>query len=121
MSERATIGHTAVKVKDITGTIALLEDLLDFTVIRRAGEGETPSNVWFEEGLQLGTNAGIRIAGPHFLQPGPQLGHVFRGVIQVIGQLVFVFEIPEAKKPPGQDAHPGPLDGRVVAQVEGGG
>jgi catechol 2,3-dioxygenase-like lactoylglutathione lyase family enzyme len=69
MSERATIGHTAVKVKDITGTIALLEDLLDFHVIRRAGEGETPSNVWFEEGLQL-------VHDPDFEGPEGRLHHL---------------------------------------------
>jgi len=69
MSERATIGHTAVKVKDITGTIALLEDLLDFHVSRRAGEGETPSNVWFEEGLQL-------VHDPDFEGPEGRLHHL---------------------------------------------
>ena len=69
MSTRATIGHTAVKVQDITGTIALLEDLLGFTVIRRAGEGETPSNVWFEEGLQL-------VHDPEFEGPEGRLHHL---------------------------------------------
>ncbi len=49
---KATIGHTAIKVKDINGMTALLEELLGFTVRRRA-EGEVPSNVWFVEGLQL--------------------------------------------------------------------
>lgn len=41
---KATIGHTAIKVKDINGMTALLEELLGFTVRRRA-EGEVPSNV----------------------------------------------------------------------------
>lgn len=53
MSKHATIGHTAIRVRDITATIALLEDLLGFQVIRAMGEGEVPSNVWFEQGLQL--------------------------------------------------------------------
>lgn len=53
MSKVATIGHTAVKVKDMVGMIELLEDLLGFQVQRRAGDGAVPSNVWFEEGLQL--------------------------------------------------------------------
>ena len=53
MSNVATIGHTAVKVKDIASMIDLLEDLLGFQVSRRAGDGAVPSNVWFEEGLQL--------------------------------------------------------------------
>jgi len=69
MSTRATIGHTAVRVKDITGTIALLEELLNFTVGRRAGEGETPSNVWFEEGLQL-------VHEPDFEGPEGRLHHL---------------------------------------------
>ena len=69
MSKRATIGHTAVKVKDITGTIALLEDLLGFQVSRRAGEGATPSNVWFEEGLQL-------VHDPDFQGPEGRLHHL---------------------------------------------
>jgi catechol 2,3-dioxygenase-like lactoylglutathione lyase family enzyme len=53
MSKVATIGHTAVKVKDMAGMIALLQGLLGFRVIRSMGESEVPSNVWFEEGLQL--------------------------------------------------------------------
>ena len=69
MGKRATIGHTAVKVKDITSTITLLEDLLGFHVIRRAGEGETPSNVWFEEGLQL-------VHDPEFEGPEGRLHHL---------------------------------------------
>jgi hypothetical protein len=32
---------------------ALLEDLLGFCVRRTMGDAEAPSNVWFEEGLQL--------------------------------------------------------------------
>jgi catechol 2,3-dioxygenase-like lactoylglutathione lyase family enzyme len=53
MSDIATIGHTAVKVSDIAGMTALLEDLLGCRVSRRMGDAEAPSNVWFEEGLQL--------------------------------------------------------------------
>ena len=41
----ATIGHTAIKVQDITGRVELFEDLLGLTVRRSMGEGETPSNV----------------------------------------------------------------------------
>lgn len=69
MSTVATIGHTAVKVKDINGTIALLEDLLGFRVIRQMGEGEEPSNVWFEEGLQL-------VHEPDFEGPEGRLHHL---------------------------------------------
>jgi catechol 2,3-dioxygenase-like lactoylglutathione lyase family enzyme len=69
MSDKATIGHTAVSVKDINGTIALLEDLLGFQEIRRAGEGETPSNIWFEEGLQL-------VHDPDFEGPEGRLHHL---------------------------------------------
>lgn len=52
MTTGATIGHTAVKVKDINGMVELLQDLLGFTV-RRKTEGDVPANVWFTEGLQL--------------------------------------------------------------------
>lgn len=52
MADKATIGHTAVKVKDINGMVSLLEELLGFTV-RRKSDGDIPSNVWFAEGLQL--------------------------------------------------------------------
>jgi catechol 2,3-dioxygenase-like lactoylglutathione lyase family enzyme len=69
MSKIATIGHTAVKVKDITGTIALLEDLLGFQVSRQMGDGEAPSNVWFEEGLQL-------VHDPDFEGPEGRLHHL---------------------------------------------
>jgi hypothetical protein len=69
VEKKATIGHTAVKVKDIQGAIALLEDLLSFTVSRQAGEGEIPSNVWFEEGLQL-------VHDPHFEGPEGRLHHL---------------------------------------------
>jgi hypothetical protein len=46
MSNVATIGHTAVRVSDIVGMTALLEDLLGFRVLRTMGDAETPSNVW---------------------------------------------------------------------------
>ena len=69
MSDVATIGHTAVKVKDITGMIVLLEDLLGFHIRRRAGDGEVPSNVWFEEGLQL-------VHDPDFEGPEGRLHHL---------------------------------------------
>ena len=69
MTKGATIGHTAVKVKDINAMIVLLEDLLGFHVRRRAGDGETPSNVWFEEGLQL-------VNDPDFEGPEGRLHHL---------------------------------------------
>ena len=50
---KASIGHTAIKVKDINGMVTLLEELLGFHVARKAGDGPVPSGVWFEEGLQL--------------------------------------------------------------------
>jgi len=53
MSNVAAIGHTALRVSDIAGMTDLLEDLLGFRVRRTTGDAETPSNVWFEEGLQL--------------------------------------------------------------------
>jgi len=53
MTEGATIGHTAIKVKDINGMIKLIEGLLGFHVVRKKGDGEVPTGVWFEEGLQL--------------------------------------------------------------------
>jgi catechol 2,3-dioxygenase-like lactoylglutathione lyase family enzyme len=68
MSKIATIGHTAVKVKDIVTMTALLEDLLGFRVSRQAGDGEAPSNVWFEEGLQL-------VHDPEFEGPEGRLHH----------------------------------------------
>jgi hypothetical protein len=43
----------ALETKDINGAIALLDDLPGFRVIRRMGDGEVPSNAWFEEGMQL--------------------------------------------------------------------
>jgi catechol 2,3-dioxygenase-like lactoylglutathione lyase family enzyme len=69
VSSIATIGHTAVKVRDITGMIALLKDLLGFEVIRTMGEGETPSNVWFAEGLQL-------VHEPDFEGPEGRIHHL---------------------------------------------
>ena len=69
MATNATIGHTAVKVKDIRGMIVLLQDLLDFHVARKMGEGEIPSNVWFEEGLQL-------VHDPEFEGPEGRLHHL---------------------------------------------
>ena len=69
MGNSATIGHTAVKVKDIKATVALLEDLLGFHVRRTAGDGDTPSNVWFEEGLQL-------VHDPDFEGPEGRLHHL---------------------------------------------
>jgi hypothetical protein len=69
MAKVATIGHTAVKVQDINGMIVLLQDLLDFHEIRRMGEGEIPSNVWFEEGLQL-------VHDPDFEGPEGRIHHL---------------------------------------------
>jgi catechol 2,3-dioxygenase-like lactoylglutathione lyase family enzyme len=69
MSDVATIGHTAIKVRDICGAIELLEDLLGFSVVRRAGEGEVPSSVWFEEGLQL-------VRAPEFEGPEGRIHHL---------------------------------------------
>jgi hypothetical protein len=69
MAKNATIGHTAIKVKDISGMIVLLQDLLDFHVVRKMGEGEIPSNVWFEEGLQL-------VHDPEFEGPEGRLHHL---------------------------------------------
>lgn len=69
MSSSATVGHTAIKVRDIMGMIDLLEDLLGFHVRRTAGEGATPSNVWFEEGLQL-------VHDPDFDGPEGRLHHL---------------------------------------------
>ena len=37
MNKGATIGHTAVKVKDINGMIKMMEDLLGFHVSRKMG------------------------------------------------------------------------------------
>ena len=69
MAEKASIGHTAVKVKDINGMIKLLQDLLGFKVARKGGDGEKPSNVWFEEGLQL-------VSDPDFSGPEGRLHHI---------------------------------------------
>ena len=69
MANKATIGHTAVKVKDINGMVELLEDLLGFTVRNKAGDGDVPSNVWFVEGLQL-------VYDPDFDGPEGGLHHV---------------------------------------------
>lgn len=57
MTEDAFIAHTAVKVKDINGMIKLLEELLGFKVSRKKGDGEVPSTVWYDEGLQLMSEA----------------------------------------------------------------
>ena len=65
---KATIGHTAVKVKDINGMTALLEELLGFTVRRRT-EGDVPANVWFVEGLQL-------VHDPEFDGPEGRIHHL---------------------------------------------
>ena len=69
MAKGATIGHTAIKVRDINGMIVLLEDLLDLHVRRKMGDGEIPSNVWFEEGLQL-------VHDPDFEGPEGRLHHL---------------------------------------------
>ena len=69
MSNVATMGHTAVKVRDVAGMVALLEDLLGFRVRRRMGGVEAPSNVWFEEGLQL-------VHDPDFKGPEGRLHHL---------------------------------------------
>lgn len=49
---KATIGHTAIKVKDINGMVELLKELLGFEE-RNRSEGDPPANVWFKDGLQL--------------------------------------------------------------------
>ncbi len=69
MTEGATIGHTAVKVKDMNGMIKTIEDLLGFHVSRKNGDGEIPSNVWFKEGLQL-------VHDPDFGGPEGRLHHL---------------------------------------------
>ena len=69
MNTRATVAHTAVKVKDINGMIELLEDLLGFRVVRKRGDGDIPSTVWFEEGLQL-------MYEPDFNGPEGRLHHL---------------------------------------------
>ena len=69
MAKDATIGHTAIKVRDINGMIVLLEDLLDLHVRRQMGDGDIPSNVWFEEGLQL-------VHDPDFEGPEGRLHHL---------------------------------------------
>jgi hypothetical protein len=69
MGQKATIGHTAVKVKDINGMVTLIEELLGFHERRRAGDSEVPSNVWFEEGLQL-------VHDPAFEGPEGRLHHL---------------------------------------------
>ena len=69
MAKGATIGHTAVKVRDINGTIKLIEDLLGFNILRKKGDGEIPTAVWFEEGLQL-------VYDPDFQGPEGRLHHI---------------------------------------------
>ena len=69
MAEGVTIAHTAVKVKDIKSMIKLIEDLLGFRVSRKKGDGEIPSSVWFEEGLQL-------MHDPDFEGPEGRLHHL---------------------------------------------
>ena len=69
MAEGATIGHIGVKVKDINGMIKMIEDLLGFHVSRKKGDGEIPSSVWFEEGLQL-------VHDPDFGGPEGRLHHL---------------------------------------------
>ena len=69
MTEEATIGHTAVIVKDINGMIKLMEELLGFRVRKKKGDDEAPSNVWFEEGLQL-------VHDPDFEGSGGRLHHL---------------------------------------------
>jgi len=49
--------------------IRLIEDLLGFHIIRRVGDGEIPSHVWFEEGLQL-------VYDPDFDGPEGRLHHL---------------------------------------------
>ena len=69
MTEGATIAHTAVKVKDIIGMIKQLEDLLGFHIDRKKGDGEIPTSVWFDEGLQL-------VHDPDFAGPEGRLHHL---------------------------------------------
>jgi catechol 2,3-dioxygenase-like lactoylglutathione lyase family enzyme len=65
----ASIGHTAIRVKDVNGMVELLGDLLGFTVGRTMGEGKVPSNVWFDQGLQL-------VYDPDFAGPEGRLHHL---------------------------------------------
>jgi len=69
MSAGATIGHTAVKVKDMNRMIELLKNLLGFRVLRKKGEGAAPASIWFEEGLQL-------VHDPDFEGPEGRLHHL---------------------------------------------
>ncbi len=70
MTEKgATIGHTAIKVKDMIGMIKVLEELLGFHVTRKKGDGAIPAGVWFEEGLQL-------VHDPDFVGPEGRLHHL---------------------------------------------
>jgi len=69
MTAGVTIGHTAFKVKDMLGTIQIIEELLGFHVGRKKGDGEIPSSVWFEEGLQL-------VHDPNFEGPEGRLHHL---------------------------------------------
>ena len=69
MNEGATIGHTAIKVKDINGMIKMIEDLLGFHISRKKGDGDIPTSVWFEEGLQL-------VHDPDYEGPEGRLHHV---------------------------------------------
>ena len=69
MAEGVTLAHTAVKVKDINSMIKLIEDLLGFRIRRTKGDGEIPSSVWFEEGLQL-------MHEPDFEGPEGRLHHL---------------------------------------------
>jgi len=69
MNAGATIGHTAIKVRDINGMIKLIEGLLGFHVVRKKGGGEVPVSVWFKEGLQL-------VYDPDFGGPEGRLHHI---------------------------------------------
>jgi lactoylglutathione lyase len=69
MAEGATIGHTGVRVKDIIGMTKLIQDLLGFHVSKKKGDGEIPSAVWLEEGLQL-------VHDPDFAGPEGRLHHI---------------------------------------------
>jgi catechol 2,3-dioxygenase-like lactoylglutathione lyase family enzyme len=69
MTEGASIGHTAIKVRDIVGMIKMIENLLGFHVVKKKGEGEVPTSVWFEEGLQL-------VSDPDFDGPEGRLHHI---------------------------------------------
>lgn len=69
MNEGAAIGHTAIRVRDMNAMVKLLESLLGFHVVRKKGDGEIPTGVWFKEGLQL-------VSDPVFGGPEGRLHHI---------------------------------------------